>query len=65
MSDLPVRDLVLIGGQPNIEEWADSNIWRQAKDSGMEVVKDWSSQAAQGGKELVERAMKRLMLVFK
>ncbi|MDN0082704.1 hypothetical protein QU487_08065 [Crenobacter sp. SG2305] len=65
LADLPVSDLLLIGGQPNIEEWADGDTWRQAMDSGVEVGKDWGKQAVQGGKDLVDRAMKRLMSVFK
>lgn len=65
LADLPVSDLVKIGGQPNIEEWTDGATWKQAIDSGVEVGKDWGGRAAQNSAALVERAMKTLMSVFK
>lgn len=64
LADLPLGDLALIGGQPNVEEWADAATWKQAVDSGVEVGKDWGGRAAQGSKQLLERAMQRLMSVF-
>ncbi|WP_043611802.1 hypothetical protein [Chromobacterium violaceum] len=65
LADLPISDLTKIGGQPNIEEWADGATWKQAIDSGVEVSKEWSGRAVEGSKGLAERAMKTLMSVFK
>lgn len=65
LADLPVSDLAKIGGQPNIEEWTDTATWKQAVDSGVEVGKDWGGQAVQSGRELADKALKRLMSVLK
>lgn len=62
LADLPISDLIMIGGQPNIEEWADVETWKQAIDSGVEVSKDW---AVQGSKKMLEHAVKILMAAFR
>lgn len=38
LADLDTKDLAMISGQPNIEEWADKDTWKQAIVSGGEVV---------------------------
>jgi hypothetical protein len=45
LADLPISDLLEIGGQPNIEEWLDKDTWNQAIESGKEVAKHKVSQA--------------------
>ncbi|OQS35948.1 hypothetical protein [Chromobacterium haemolyticum] len=65
LADLPVMDLAMIGGQPNIEEWLDKDTWRQAIDSGMEVGNDWIKKGKQAGQDMVDSALKRLTSVFK
>lgn len=67
LADLPIADLARIGGQPNIEEWLDGETWRQAIDSGTEVLKDKAmaagvaiGEAAHRGGEAVERALESL-----
>jgi len=53
LADLPIADLLKIGGQPNIEEWLDKDTWKQAIDSGVEVGVDKANQAV----EVVEGAL--------
>ncbi|HRL20566.1 MAG TPA: hypothetical protein PLG97_02185 [Alcaligenes sp.] len=45
LADLPLSDLLKIGGQPNIEEWLDRETRSQAIDSTVEVAKDWGNSA--------------------
>ncbi|WP_454721151.1 MULTISPECIES: hypothetical protein [Cupriavidus] len=57
LADLPLSDLASIGGQPNIEEWLDRNTWKQAVESGIEVGKEKTNQAA----DAVESALRSLV----
>ena len=61
LADLPERDLLLIGGQPNIEEWADKETWLQAIDSGLVVGEQKIKTYAKGASDTVENALKKLM----
>lgn len=61
LADLPERDLLLIGGQPNIEEWADKETWSQAIDSGLVVGEQKIKTYAKGASDTVEAALKKLM----
>ncbi|MDW5419248.1 hypothetical protein R6242_21995 [Iodobacter sp. CM08] len=65
LADLPISDLVLIGGQPNIEEWTDSATWKQAMLSGAEVGKDMGKNVWNSTKGAFDKALNRLMEPFK
>lgn len=47
LADLSIRDLLKIGGQPNVEEWLDGETWRQAWDSSVEVGREKAVRAGE------------------
>ena len=53
LADLTVGDLMKIGAQPNMQEWADSRTWSQAVDSGKAVA---TSQAKYFGNAVRDTA---------
>ncbi|TBU88435.1 hypothetical protein [Phytopseudomonas dryadis] len=55
LADLPISDLVKIGGQPNIEEWLDRDTWEQAIESGVEVIRDKAGRAIDAAGQVVEQ----------
>lgn len=65
LADLPPSDLIKIGGQPNIEEWADGATWKQATSSGWEVAKDKTGSGIESTKNLVGSTLKRLISILK
>jgi hypothetical protein len=68
LADLPLSDLLKIGGQPNVEEWADGSTWNQAFDSLKAVGShkatktiDEISQTTTEMNDAVSRALARLL----
>lgn len=57
LADLPLDDLLKIGGQPDFEEWLDRDTWQQALESGAEVAKQKALRAAGA----VQRALQALV----
>lgn len=64
LANLPISDLMLIGGQPNIEEWMDKDTWNQAIDSGLvvgeEKVKQAGSSVVEGTSDAVDSVLDKL-----
>lgn len=60
LADLPVVDLALIGGQPNIEEWIDKDTWKQAIDSGLVVGEEKVKGAVRSIGDFVDATIEKL-----
>ncbi|WP_454726487.1 MULTISPECIES: hypothetical protein [Cupriavidus] len=60
LADLPIADLLKIGGQPNIEEWLDKETWKQAIESGVEVGSDKAAQAATAAENALRALIRHL-----
>ncbi|MDF3841937.1 hypothetical protein P3W55_09460 [Pseudomonas citronellolis] len=60
LADLPLGDLLRIGGQPNIEEWLDKETWQQAIESGAVVAAEKAGAATERVGEAAERALEAL-----
>ncbi|MDG3821217.1 hypothetical protein L5B88_29925 [Pseudomonas aeruginosa] len=60
LADLPIGDLLKIGGQPNIEEWLDRETWNQALESGDQVLGDKYNKGKQAIEDAIESLMRHL-----
>ncbi len=60
LAELPISDLVKIGGQPNIEEWLDKDTWKQALESGNQVLGDKYNEGRQAIEDAIESLMRHL-----
>lgn len=62
LADFPFGDLMLIGRQPNIQEWTDVQTWNQATESGWKVMRGkMESMSLPDVVDPIEKALGRLL----
>lgn len=64
IADVPIADLMRVFGQPNIEEWADIETWKQAVDVAWEVVPHKLSHPINTAGEVVDAGWQAGTYIF-
>ncbi|MDO1517289.1 MULTISPECIES: hypothetical protein [unclassified Neisseria] len=64
IADVPIADLMRVFGQPNVEEWADPETWKQAVDVAWEVVPHKVKNPLDTAQEAADAAVQAGSYVF-